>query len=99
MKKFKSVAYDFVRNNPKFCVGYESDVLDLKTAVEAMDFLKADPTTRTKPAPVGASGSKYYESAGWKNHMWKFIFVGSHDYSAETGRLTTIVFHPIDVSN
>ena len=31
--------------------------------------------------------------------MWKFIFVGSHDYSAETGRLTNIVFHPVDVCN
>ena len=97
LKDLKRVVYNFVRKNPKFCVGYQSDVMDLKTAIEALDLLKADPATRTGPAPVGASGSKYYETDGWTNHMWKYILVGSHDYCAETGILTNIVLHPIDV--
>ena len=29
--------------------------------------------------------------------MWKYMFVGSHDYSAETGIITNIVLHPIDI--
>ena len=71
--------------------------MDIGAAVEALDLLKANPSQISDPAPVGSSGSDFYESDAWTKRLWKYVLVGSHDYSKETGRLTNLVFHPIDV--
>ena len=95
--KFKKAVQQFKDRNRKFFANAPPDQMTVDVLLEILDLLRTPPHRRTDEAPVGASDSPYYKTEGWTMYLWRFMWLHSHDYNAETGQFTYIIFFPIDV--
>ena len=71
--------------------------MSLELVVEILDMLMQSLANQTGDAPTGASNGFYYTPSTWKNYMWKYMVILSHDFDKSTGEFNNILFAPVDV--
>ena len=83
--QFKRAVQQFKGRNRKFLANAPPDQMTVDVLLEILELLRTPPHRRTDKAPVGTSESPYYKTEGWTMYLWRFMWLHSHDYNAETG--------------
>ena len=94
--KFKNVVFDYMRRNAKYLHSSQGLCMTLDIMLEILELLRTSPQDRSNVAPTGKSDHLYYKRPGWK-HVWNYIVLADHDFSAISGHFTSILLEPIDI--
>ena len=81
---FKNSIRNFYDHNPRLCCGGKAKKKPMTAdlLLEVLQLLGTSPDQRNHEddAPCGESRDEYYGSNIWKNYLWKYIHVYSHNY-------------------